>query len=106
LQIDALLKEGCDRSLIFTDRISGAKSSRPGLDKCLELLSPGDTLIVWRLDRLGRSMSHLINLIESLIERKIGFMHKPLVETEFFINLSFGFLICTQICKAVIIRCK
>ncbi|NQY62127.1 MAG: recombinase family protein [Alteromonadaceae bacterium] len=73
LQIDALLKEGCDRSLIFTDKISGAKSSRPGLDKCLEILSPGDHLIVWRLDRLGRSMSHLINLIESLIEKKIGF---------------------------------
>ena len=73
LQIDALLKEGCERSLIFTDQVSGAKSSRPGLDKCLEILSPGDQLIVWRLDRLGRSMSHLINLIESLIEKKIGF---------------------------------
>ena len=59
--------------MIFTDKISGAKSSRPGLDKCLEILSPGDHLIVWRLDRLGRSMSHLINLIESLIEKKIGF---------------------------------
>ena len=73
LQIDALLKEGGERSLIFTDQVSGAKSSRPGLDKCLEILSPGDQLIVWRLDRLGRSMSHLINLIESLIEKKIGF---------------------------------
>jgi DNA invertase Pin-like site-specific DNA recombinase len=73
LQIDALLVEGCDRSLIFEDQVSGAKSTRPGLDKCLDMLSPGDTLIVWRLDRLGRSMSHLINLIESLIEKKIGF---------------------------------
>ena len=59
--------------MIFTDQTSGAKSSRPGLDKCLETLSPTDILIVWRLDRLGRSMSHLINLIESLIEKKIGF---------------------------------
>lgn len=73
LQIDALKKEGCDRSLIFEDQTSGAKSSRPGLDQCLEILEPGDTLIVWRLDRLGRSMSHLINLIESLIEKNIGF---------------------------------
>lgn len=63
LQIDALLKEGCDRSLVFTDHVSGARSSRPGLDRCLKELSSGDVLIVWRLDRLGRSMSHLINLI-------------------------------------------
>jgi DNA invertase Pin-like site-specific DNA recombinase len=73
LQIDALIKEGCERSLIFTDQTSGAKSSRPGLDKCLETLGAGDILVVWRLDRLGRSMSHLINLIESLIEKDIGF---------------------------------
>lgn len=73
LQTDALLKEGCDPDLIFTDKISGAKSSRPGLDKCLASLSSGDVLVVWRLDRLGRSMSHLVTLIESLIERDIGF---------------------------------
>ncbi len=73
LQIDALENEGCDPDLIFTDKTSGAKSTRPGLDKCLDTLSSGDILIVWRLDRLGRSMSHLINLIESLIEKGIGF---------------------------------
>lgn len=73
LQTDALLKEGCDPKFIFTDKISGAKPSRPGLDECLEKLSSGDVLIVWRLDRLGRSMSHLVNLIESLIEKNIGF---------------------------------
>ena len=55
LQIDALVKDGCGPSLIFTDKISGAKSSQPGLDECLEILTKGDTLIVWRLDRLGRS---------------------------------------------------
>ena len=71
LQIDALKNEGCDPSLIFTDKISGTKPSRPGLDECLEVLTKGDTLVVWRLDRLGRSMSHLINLIESLIEKKL-----------------------------------
>ncbi|WP_318782604.1 recombinase family protein [Pseudoalteromonas aurantia] len=63
----------CDQSLVFKDHTSGAKSTRPGLDQCLDVLEPGDTLVVWRLDRLGRSMSHLINLIESLIERNIGF---------------------------------
>lgn len=73
LQIDALLKSGCSEKNIYTDKISGAKSSRPGLDSCLEKLKDGDTLVVWRLDRLGRSMSHLVNLIESLLERNIGF---------------------------------
>lgn len=73
LQIDALIKSGCSENLIYTDKISGAKNSRPGLDICLDNLSSGDTLIVWRLDRLGRSMSHLVNLIESLLEKKIGF---------------------------------
>jgi DNA invertase Pin-like site-specific DNA recombinase len=73
LQIDSLKKAGCNEGFIFTDKISGAKSSRPGLDGCLKELKPGDTLIVWRLDRLGRSMSHLVNLIESLLENDIGF---------------------------------
>lgn len=73
LQIDALLKEGCLKKHIYTDHVSGSKVSRPGLDKCIETLKPGDILVVWRLDRLGRSMSHLINLIESLMEKGIGF---------------------------------
>ena len=73
LQIDALMNNGCAPEHIFTDKTSGAKSTRPGLDKCLDTLSSGDILIVWRLDRLGRSMSHLINLIESLVEKDIGF---------------------------------
>ena len=73
LQVDALIQHGCKPPFIFTDKTSGAKSSRPGLDRCLETLEPGDTLIVWRLDRLGRSMSHLIGLIESLIDQGIGF---------------------------------
>ena len=72
-QLDALLAAGCVKELIFSDKISGTKSVRPGLDKTLAKLGRGDTLVVWRLDRLGRSMSHLINLIESLLEKNIGF---------------------------------
>jgi DNA invertase Pin-like site-specific DNA recombinase len=73
LQLDALTQHGVPKDLIFTDKLSGAKSERPGLDKCLERLQPGDTLAVWRLDRLGRSMRHLVTLIEDLRERGIGF---------------------------------
>ena len=73
LQIDALRTHGVDEALIFTDKISGARSERPGLDRCLETLERGDTLLVWRLDRLGRSMHHLVNLIEELREREVGF---------------------------------
>lgn len=73
LQIDALLKAGCQKSDIYIDKVSGAKTERPGLDACLKILQEGDTLIVWRLDRLGRSMPHLVSLVESLLKQKIGF---------------------------------
>jgi DNA invertase Pin-like site-specific DNA recombinase len=71
LQKDALQKAGCDR--IFTDTTSGAKSERRGLDEALSYVRPGDTLVVWRLDRLGRSLKHLIETITTLDNRKIGF---------------------------------
>jgi DNA invertase Pin-like site-specific DNA recombinase len=73
LQIDALLNFGCKRDNIFTDHISGAKSERPGLNKCLQALQQGDTLTVWRLDRLGRSIIHLVSLIEAFKTRGISF---------------------------------
>ncbi len=73
LQIDALKKAGCEAKNIFTDKKSGTRSDRPGLDACLNVLQKGDTLLVWRLDRLGRSMSHLVTLIEQLIADGIGF---------------------------------
>ena len=73
LQIDALKKAGCQKKDIFVDRVSGAKSDRPGLNSCIESLNEGDTLLVWRLDRLGRSMPHLISVVESLKEQNIGF---------------------------------
>lgn len=71
LQMTALNAAGC--SEIFTDKISGTKKERPGLDKALAKLEKGDTLIVWRLDRLGRSLAHLISVIQDLKDRGIGF---------------------------------
>src|SRR5258707_8644899 len=73
LQIDALLKYGVAEDLIFTDKASGAKHQRPGLDACLAQLRDGDVLLVWRLDRLGRSVRHFVTLIDQLREKSIGF---------------------------------
>ena len=73
LQVDALEKAGCLKNDIFIDCISGAKTQRPGLEKCLERLKTGDVLLVWRLDRLGRSMVHLVKLVEDLGTKGIGF---------------------------------
>lgn len=73
LQLDALKKHGCPKKDIFIDKASGARAKRPGLDACLEALQEDDVLLVWRLDRLGRSMPHLVTLIEQLKERGIGF---------------------------------
>jgi len=58
LQLDALRGAGCLDEQIFLDTASGTRTSRPGLDACVQALGPGDTLIIWRLDRLGRSMIH------------------------------------------------
>jgi DNA invertase Pin-like site-specific DNA recombinase len=71
LQRDALEKAGCEK--IFTDTVSGTKSERKGLSEALSHLREGDTLVVWRLDRLGRSLRDLIDTITSLQERGIGF---------------------------------
>src|SRR2546428_5059090 len=71
LQQDALEKIGCDK--IFTDTASGSVVERKGLDEALEYVREGDTLVVWRLDRLGRSLKHLIDTITNLNNRKIGF---------------------------------
>src|SRR5699024_4539332 len=68
---DALTAAGCYR--IFTDTASGALQSRPELDKLLDQLRPGDTLVVWRLDRLGRSIRHLIDQLSELQDRGIAF---------------------------------
>ena len=71
LQRDALTAAKCDR--IFTDTMSGSRSDRPGLEQALDYLREGDVLVVWRLDRLGRSLKYLIEVITNLNERGIGF---------------------------------
>jgi DNA invertase Pin-like site-specific DNA recombinase len=71
LQIDALKKAGCEK--IFTDEMSGAKSERPGLREALSFVRQGDTLVVWRLDRLGRSLKDLIDRVEELKGRQVQF---------------------------------
>jgi DNA invertase Pin-like site-specific DNA recombinase len=70
LQKDALEKLGCNK--IFTDTASGTKTERNGLEEALEYVREGDTLVVWRLDRLGRSLKHLIETITELNNRKKG----------------------------------
>ena len=72
-QLDALKAVGCSGADIYTDKTSGVRGNRPGLDACIEALEPGDTLVVWRLDRFGRSMPHLVGLVEELLGKGIGF---------------------------------
>lgn len=71
LQLDALTAAGCAR--IFTDKASGKLDRRPELDKLLEVVLPGDVVVVWRLDRLGRSLKHLVATVSDLGERDVGF---------------------------------
>lgn len=73
LQIDALKNAGVKEENIYFDKISGTKEQRDGLDNCLKALREDDVLVVYKLDRLGRSLKHLILTIEDLTKRKIGF---------------------------------
>ena len=71
LQEDALKAAGCLK--VFIEQASGSKASRPQLDRMLDQLRPGDVVVVWRLDRLGRSLKNLIALVEGLADREVGF---------------------------------
>jgi len=71
LQLDALASNGCEQ--IFQERLSGKNLARPELDTCLKVLRNGDTLVVWRLDRLGRSLKDLVEIVHTLESRGIGF---------------------------------
>jgi hypothetical protein len=71
LQVDALERAGCYR--VFVETASGARPDRPVLEQVLDQLRPGDTLVVWKLDRLGRSLRHLVDTVTGLADRRIGF---------------------------------
>jgi DNA invertase Pin-like site-specific DNA recombinase len=71
LQVDALKRAGCGR--VFEDRASGAKADRPGLADALAYVREGDVLVVWKLDRLGRSLPHLIETVTALERNGVGF---------------------------------
>ncbi|MDD2468068.1 MAG: recombinase family protein [Desulfobulbus sp.] len=73
LQRDALLKAGVDVRNIFEDKASGARDDRTGLSKALEYVNPGDVFVVWKLDRLGRSLTHLISIVNELREKRAAF---------------------------------
>jgi DNA invertase Pin-like site-specific DNA recombinase len=73
LQRDALLAAGVAAERLYEDRASGRQDDRPGLTACLKALQPGNTLVVWKLDRLGRDLPHLLSVVEALRQRHIGF---------------------------------
>lgn len=70
LQNDALKKAGCEK--IYTDQMGGATTERAGLSTAFDMLRPGDTLVIWRLDRLGRSLKHLIQMVDQLDKMQVG----------------------------------
>lgn len=72
LQRDALLAAGIDPARIYEDLASGRKDDRPGLAACLKAIQPGNTLVVWKLDRLGRDLKHLVTTVDNLRTRNVG----------------------------------
>ncbi len=72
LQRDALAAAGVDPARIYEDQASGVRDDRPGLDACLRALREGDVLVVWKLDRLGRSLMHLVSTVQDLSDRGTG----------------------------------
>jgi len=72
LQIDALNQAGCEQ--IYQEKVSGSQADRPELTRLLEMIRVGDTLVIWKLDRLGRSLAHLIGLVSDLETRQIGLL--------------------------------
>jgi DNA invertase Pin-like site-specific DNA recombinase len=73
LQHDALMREGVSAKRIYEDKASGKRDDRPNLEACLKSLRRGDVLVVWKLDRLGRNLRHLVNTVQDLSDRGIGF---------------------------------
>ncbi|MBB3215135.1 DNA invertase Pin-like site-specific DNA recombinase [Ochrobactrum sp. RC6B] len=78
LQHDAVSAAGVEQDKIYEDRASGSRDDRPGLTACLKSLRAGDVLVVWKLDRLGRSLAHLVNTVKDLSDRNIGLRVLPI----------------------------
>ena len=72
LQKDALLADGVEENRIYHDLASGRKDKRPGLEACMKALQSGNTLVIWKLDRLGRDLKHLVTLVDELLIRNVG----------------------------------
>ncbi|WBU30521.1 recombinase family protein [Rhodopseudomonas palustris] len=72
LQHDALMEAGVRSEMIYQDHLTGSRDDRPGLEQCLKALRSGDTLVVWKLDRLGRNLRHLVDTVDDLARRGIG----------------------------------
>ncbi|TYS87722.1 recombinase family protein [Rossellomorea aquimaris] len=74
LKIDSLIEAGVEERDIFKEKITGSKKERPALEQLMEYVEPGDTIVVWKLDRMGRSIRHLIELMEHFKEQNIAFV--------------------------------
>lgn len=72
LQLDELIAAGVGKKQIYVDHASGKKDDRPGLESCMKALRKGDTLLVWKLDRLGRNLGHLVDLVDELHRREVS----------------------------------
>ena len=110
LQLDAFLKEGIDKKNIYTDKVSSSKEERKSLSKLLEYAREGDTIVVWKLDRLARSLIHFTNFINQLNEKGIKFrsITEPFLDTtdksshsKFIVNL---FAALSQLERDIIIE--
>lgn len=90
MQVDALKKAGCDQ--IYEEIVSGVKTSRPILEEVIKCLQEDDTLVIWKLDRLGRNLAHLIDLTTKLMEKKVGLisLNDPIDTTTAQGRLIFG----------------
>ena len=90
LQLDALNKEGCFK--IYTETMSGAKADRPVLTKLMDAIRDGDVLVIWKLDRLGRSLKNLIDIVNELLLRKVGLksLNDPIDTTHSHGRLTFN----------------
>ena len=88
LQRDALIAAGVDSRHLFEDHASGAKDDRPGLSKALAFVKPGDVLVVWKLDRLGRSLSHLLSIVKWTVRINPAKYNRPVTRARLSLRVE------------------